>query len=87
MAKMNFFCFQKCDRVIGLNTIHFLNSEISQAEQLKKSNKLHNVTFVGCDPKDVLTKCSSLIKRTSTVAVLNLASPYGKSKYIHHRIH
>ncbi|XP_058803552.1 uncharacterized protein LOC131671275 [Phymastichus coffea] len=72
----------KCDRVIGLNTMHFANSEINQAEELKKYNNIHNVSFMGCDPKDVLTKCSTIIKRCMTVAVLNLASPYGKSIHV-----
>jgi hypothetical protein len=50
------------------------------AEEIKSYNNLHNTSFIVCNPKEVQTKCSSLIKKCTAVAAINLASPYGKSK-------
>ncbi|XP_008204914.1 serine/arginine repetitive matrix protein 2 isoform X2 [Nasonia vitripennis] len=66
----------KCDKVIGLS--HESN-DIKLADQLMKLNKIHNASFISCTTKDVFTKCSSLVKKNISVAVLNLATPFGKS--------
>ncbi|OXU23272.1 hypothetical protein TSAR_003360 [Trichomalopsis sarcophagae] len=66
----------KCDKVIGLS--HESN-DIKLADQLMKLNKIHNASFISCTTKDVFTKCSSLTKKSISVAVLNLTTPFGKS--------
>ncbi|XP_014216201.1 nascent polypeptide-associated complex subunit alpha, muscle-specific form-like [Copidosoma floridanum] len=70
----------KCDKVIGLNT---LQHEIDTAEGVKAFNGIYNATFITCQPRDVQTKCMPLVKKCRSVAMLHLATPYGKNPMVY----
>ncbi|XP_014204876.1 muscle M-line assembly protein unc-89-like [Copidosoma floridanum] len=70
----------KCDKVIGLNT---LQHDIDAAEELKSLNGIYNATFITCQPKDVQTKCMPLVKKCRSVAMMHLATPYGKNSLVY----
>lgn len=81
MLWFNIFFIQRCDKVIGLST---MDGDISSAERTMMINNIHNASFIKSTPKDVHTKCSPLVKRCISVAVLNLASSFGKSNFFYH---